>query len=346
MIQLYEAIISKCIVHFVGNKGNDDGIIIASDELSVNATTLEVMGDYFFRSFIEKEDYYAFAHQSNVKLNTVYSYISSIFDNRDCFIAESANIAKFLYEQSTHPKIKAGDLYIAYIQNCILDGCYTDAIGIFKSETKDKFLKLTATKQGFNIDSEIGTNIKKLDKGCLIFKKNSEQGYVVSVIDNTNKGTDAQYWIEDFLHIKQIKDNYSNTESILTLAKSFVTTELPKTGIISKTEQIGLLNKTMQYFKDHETFGLDNFTEEVISNPEFVESFHNFKINFESSHDFRIDREFPISESAIKKQQRSYKRAINLDKKIQIIINGNSDCVERGTDNRGKFYKIYYNNEE
>lgn len=346
MIQLYEAIISKCIVHFVGNKRNDDGIRIASDELSIDSTTLEALGDYFFRSFIGKEDYYAFAHQSDVNLNTVYSYVSSIFSNMGRFVAESTNIAKFLYEQSTHPKIKAGELYIAYIQNCILDGSYTDAIGIFKSETKDRFLKLTATQQGFDIDSEIGTDIKKLDKGCLIFNKKSEHGYVISVVDNTNKGTDAQYWIEDFLHIKQIKDTYSNTENIMTLAKSFVTNELPKIGIVSKTEQIGLLNKALQYFKDHDTFDLDNFTEEVIAKPEIVENFHNFKSDFESSNDFRIDRKFQISETAIKKQQRAYRKAINLDKKIQIIINGNSDCVEKGLDSRGTFYKIYYNNEE
>lgn len=346
MIQLYEAIISKCIVHFVGNKRNDDGIRIASDELSIDSATLEALGDYFFRSFIGKEDYYAFAHQSDVNLNTVYSYVSSIFSNMGRFVAESTNIAKFLYEQSTHPKIKAGELYIAYIQNCILDGSYTDAIGIFKSETKDRFLKLTATQQGFDIDSEIGTDIKKLDKGCLIFNKKSEHGYVVSVVDNTNKGTDAQYWIEDFLHIKQIKDTYSNTENIMTLAKSFVTKELSKTDLVSKNEQIGLLNKALQYFKEHETFDLVGFTEEVIVEPKMVDKFKAYKSDFETSNDFTIDSQFQISESALKKQQRSYKRAINLDKKIQIIINGNSDCVEKGTDSRGKFYKIYYNNEE
>lgn len=129
-------------------------------------------------------------------------------------------------------------------------------------------------------------------------------------------------------------------------AKSFVTNELPKIGTVSKTEQIGLLNKALQYFKDHDTFDLDNFTEEVIAKPEIVENFQNFKSDFESSNDFRIDRKFQISETAIKKQQRAYRRAINLDKKIQIIINGNSDCVEKGLDSRGTFYKIYYNNEE
>lgn len=346
MIQLYEAIISKCIAHFVGNKANDDGVKIASEELSINSATLETMSDYFFKSFIEKEDYYSFSHQSDVNLNTIYSYVLSIFNNIDRFVTESANIAKFLYEQSSHPKIKAGELYVAFIQNCILDGCYTDAIGIFKSETKDKFLKTTVTKNGFNVDSEIGTNIKKLDKGCLIFNKQHEQGYIISVIDNTNRGADAQYWTENFLHIRQIKDTYSNTESVLTLAKSFVTKILPKTGEVSKTEQIDLLTKSLRYFKEHDTFELADFTEKVITRPKFVEEFHHFKQDYEKSNDFTIDSEFPISESAIKKQQRSYRKAICLDKKIQIIVNGNSDKIERGIDTRGTYYKIYYSLEE
>ena len=84
----------------------------------------------------------------------------------------------------------------------------------------------------------------------------------------------------------------------------------------------------------------------MIVEPEMVDKFKAYKSDFETSNDFTIDSQFQISESALKKQQRSYKRAINLDKKIQIIINGNSDCVEKGTDSRGKFYKIYYNNEE
>ena len=173
-----------------------------------------------------------------------------------------------------------------------------------------------------------------------------DNGFIVAVVDNTNKGTSAKYWIDDFLHVGQINDTYTNTENLMSLTKSFVTKELPKTVMVSKTEQISLLNKALQYFKDHDTFDLDKFTEEVMAKPEIVEKFHNFKSDFESANDFIIDSEFQISETAIKKQKRAYRRAINLDKKIQIIINGNSDCVEKGTDSRGKFYKIYYNNEE
>jgi hypothetical protein len=40
--------------------------------------------------------------------------------------------------------------------------------------------------------------INKLDKGCLIFNTEWENGDIVTVVDNTNKGVDAQYWIDVF----------------------------------------------------------------------------------------------------------------------------------------------------
>ncbi len=346
MIQLYDSKISNCIAHFVGNKAADDGVRIASNELSMNTVTLEAMCDYFFKSFVEKEDYYHFSHQSDVKLNTIYAYISAIFNNRNNFIAESAKIAKYLYEQSSHPKIKAGDLYIAYIENCILNGDYVNAIGIFKSESKDRFLKLLPAEDGFSINSEVGTNIKKLDKGCLIFNKSKDSGYVIAIVDNTNKGLDARYWIEDFLHIQQIKDAYSNTENVMSLTKSFVTKGLSQSNDISKKEKVDLLNKSLNYFKDNDSFNISDFELEVIADPDIVTKFRSYKEEYESTKNINIENEFPLSESAFKKQQRSYKRTINLDKKIQITINGNSDNIEKGIDAKGTFYKIYYSEEE
>ena len=59
-----------------------------------------------------------------------------------------------------------------------------------------------------------------------------------------------------------------------------------------------------------------------------------------------IDDSFDISDYAFCRQQRSYKRVIRLDRKIQIIIDGNRDHVEQGEDERGKYYKVYYQEEE
>lgn len=140
MIQLYDAHIQICMVHWVGNKTNDEGLRLSKEPLMLNEATRQALSNYFYKAFIAKEDYYSFYHQTNFELNTIYSYINEIFADNNSFCKSSSNISRFLYEHSIHPKIKGGELYIAYIKNCIIDGIYTDAIGLFKSESKDTFL--------------------------------------------------------------------------------------------------------------------------------------------------------------------------------------------------------------
>lgn len=213
----------------------------------------ELLTSFFLNSF-NSDDYYEFFHESELALNEVYAYISRIFDNPDNLLDQSINLAKQLYEQSTHPKIKGGEFYTVYFQNCLLDGENVDAIGLFKTENKDTFLKVTHQDECINLIQEQGINIKKLDKGCLIFDKNRENGYVVAIVDNTNKGIEAQYWIDDFLHLRQCKAEYANTQNIMMLAKNFVTKELPNEFEVTKADQIDLLNKSLQNMKHLKIF--------------------------------------------------------------------------------------------
>ncbi len=75
-------------------------------------------------------------------------------------------------------------------------------------------------------DSQESTSIN-LEKGYLIFNTERENGYAVVVVNNTNKGVDAQYWMDDFLHPYQRKDEYH------TAAKNYLTeTELESLGRI------------------------------------------------------------------------------------------------------------------
>lgn len=43
MIQLYDAIISKCVVHFVGNRGIDEGIKYSNGILDINEVAKETL---------------------------------------------------------------------------------------------------------------------------------------------------------------------------------------------------------------------------------------------------------------------------------------------------------------
>lgn len=141
-------------------------------------------------------------------MNEVFTCVSKIFDDPEILLEQSVNLAKHLYEQSVHPKIKSGEFYVVYFKNCMIDGNTVDAIGLFKSENKEIFLQIHTANDGFEIESQQGININKLDKGCLIFNTDKENGYVVAVVDNTNKGVDAHYWIDDFLHVRQRQDEY------------------------------------------------------------------------------------------------------------------------------------------
>ena len=337
--------ILSLVIHQVGNKINNESLVLSQNVVSLSETIQENLIEFFLSQF-KTEEYYQIYHDVALSLNEVFVYVSQIFDDPETQYDQSVNLAKHLYDQSIHPKIKGGEFYTVYFKDCVVDGDTVDAVGLFKSENKDTFLKVLREDGNFNLESEQGINIKKLDKGCLIFNKERENGYVVAVVDNTNKGVEAQYWIDDFLHIRQRKDEYANTQNVMAMAKNFVTKELPKEFEVSKADQIDLLNKSLKFFKEKETFDIEDFANEVIEQPEVIESFHNFKRNYESENDIVIDDSFSISSNAFKKQQRSYKRIINLDKKIQIIINGNRQNVEQGEDERGKFYKVYYSMEE
>jgi hypothetical protein len=332
-------------IHNIGNKLNNEGFKLSKSLLVTSENINGLLSSYFLTPF-KSEEYFNFCHENDLKYNEVYGFVSGIFDNPETLLEQSINLAKHLYEKSTHPKIKGGEFYTVYFKDCILDGETVDAIGLFKSENKDTFLKVFPTNEGFGIESEKGININKLDKGCLIFNTEKENGYVVAVVDNTNKGAEAQYWIDDFLHVRQRKDEYYNTQNVLTMTKNFVTHELPQHFEVTKADQVDLLNKSVKFFKENENFDMLEFSNEVMANPDVIATFNQFKTSFQQERDLDIAENFSISESAVKKQARVFKSVIKLDKNFHIYIHGHRELIEQGTDEQGrKFYKIYYQEE-
>lgn len=337
--------LQEIILHKVGNKLLEEDLRLSKFPLRINEDLGILLANYFFTAF-KSQEFFNFYHESDLHLNEVYVYASEIFENPDSIYEQSVNLAKHLYEQSIHPKIKGGEFYTVYFRNCMVDGRKTDAVGLFKCENKDTFLKVLTSEDGYALTSEKGMNLNKLDKGCIIFNLDKEDGYIVSVVDNTNRGSDAQYWIDDFLHVSQRKDEYYNTQNVLNLCKTFVTKELPEQFDVTKADQVDLLNRSVKFFKSNDSFDLGDFENEVIIQPEIIESFKTYKSDFQKENDIEIADNFSISESAVKKQSRIFKSVIKLDKNFHIYIHGDRKLIEQGEDEHGrKFYKIYYNEE-
>lgn len=337
--------IIQLAVHKVGNKLKGEGVFTTKDSIEIDKFLEVDLLNYFLSSF-KTDEYYNFFHESDLKYNEVYSYIKEIFAQPKDLITYSVVLAKHLYEKSMHSKIKEGEFYVVYFKDCIVNGETIDAVGLFKSENKDTFLKVLSDNKKIIIESQKGININKLDKGAIIFNLNSENGYMVSLVDNTNKGAEAHYWVDDFLHVRPCKDGYYNTQNLMVLTKNFVTKELPKTFDVSKVEQLDLINKITKFFKEKNVFNINEFENEVISQPEIINKFNQYKNAYEIEQDIEILENFNISAQALKKQLRSFKNVIKLDKNFHIYVHGDKKLIEHGEDDKGKFYKFYYREEQ
>jgi hypothetical protein len=144
---------------------------------------------YFLSNFEKTNEVYRLSHITNdLNLNEVFHFAEMIFEEKDDFHLHTKQIAKHLHDISNHPNIKTGEFYCAYFKNVQIEGEVLDAIGLFKSESKEPFLIVEQEQLDFNVNyQETAINIKKLDKGCLIFNTEKEVGYKVVVVDQTNR---------------------------------------------------------------------------------------------------------------------------------------------------------------
>jgi hypothetical protein len=349
MIASFEASLSQLSVHRVGNKLLDEFYVLSDDPIGITDELLnKLLMQYFLSPFEKVNEVYRFMHSSDLNLNELFHFAESVFKNQIHFHEVSQQITKYLFDSTNHPKIKSGELYIAFFKDVQLEGELLDAIGIFKSENKETYLKVYPDKGGFNLEyEENGINIHKLDKGCLIFNSEKEEGYKVLVIDQTNRNNEAVYWKDDFLKLKIRNDSFNQTSNTLSIYKNFVTQKIDDEFELTKADKIDLLNKSMKYFKENETFDIDEFAGEVLVNPQAIESFKTYKQQYEQDHETEIAATFDISGAAVKKQGRVYKSVLKLDRNFHIYIHGDKELIEKGFDDDKamNYYKVYFKEE-
>lgn len=337
--------LQQLITHHVGNKLRDEKYLLSSEATIIEGETKNFLLKYFLLP-VKAEEFYSFTHAVKLEQNDIYSVAENIFSSPKKFIQNSQNIAKLLYEQSMHPKIKEGELNIAYFLNVVLDDEVVEAIGIFKSETDVPFLKMKNQKSKFSINHDYGFEIKGVDKGCIIFNTDQQNGYKILIVDNANKSAEAQYWKDDFLKVKPVANEFHQTNQFLGIAKSFVTKKLSEEFEVTKAVKIDLLNRSVEYFKTHESFDKKEFEKDVFQDSGMIKSFRNFDSNYREENDIELTDNFDISPQAVKKQARVFKSVLKLDKNFHIYIHGDRELIEQGVEKDGrKFYKIYFQQE-
>lgn len=349
MIYFTEANIQHLSIHKVGNKQMGEGLALSEHPLEIEDEVLNgLLKQYFLAPFEKNNEVYRFTHATEeIGLNELYHFAAKMFEPEADFHDNTRQIAKQLYDITSHPNIKSGEMYVVYFKQLQIEGELLDAVGIFKSESKEPFLVVSQSGPEFEIGyKEEAINIKKLDKGCLIFNTEKEEGYKVAVIDQTNK-TGAVYWVDEFLKLRIRNDDFNKTTATLSLCKSFVNDQLEEHFSMTKADKADLLNRSIQYFKQSESFNVDEFTQDVIGVPEAAGMFKSYKQQYEQDFGTPIEDSFTISSAAVKKQARVFKSVIKLDKNFHIYIHGNKDMIEQGYDDAvgRKYYKLYFEEE-
>jgi hypothetical protein len=214
MINLYNTHIASLSIHRVGNKSKSEPILLSSVPYKMDDEITPLLKEFFLKPFRDKEEnYFEFVNDADLEFNELYKYASEIFDTPDDIHEVTKKITTHLYDQSTHPHIKSGEVYVAYLENIQLNNEKVNAIGIFKSEIKQDFLQFTEEENQLKANLEQGVSLNKLDKGCLIFNVNKEEGFKILSIDSNRY--DARYWLESFLGVDALEDDNFHTKKIL-----------------------------------------------------------------------------------------------------------------------------------
>jgi hypothetical protein len=349
MINLFNAHIESLSIHTIGNKSKNEPVFLSENIFPITDEIVPLLKEFFFKSFREKEEnYYQFAHDVDIEYNEMFNLSCELFTNPSSSHDISKKITNHLYEQSNHPHIKSGEVYVVHITNITIDNNPVDAIGIFKSEIKTHFLQFAEKNSNLEMILQEGINLNKLDKGCLIFNYKKEEGYKILTVDSNRY--DARYWLEHFLSVDAFQDENFMTKKYLKFCQEFAKEVVFPAE--DKKEEVLFMNRAVNHFAKNDMFEETAFLNDVIENPDLIPEFKSYKADRGEKYSIEDVTSFPIANAAVTDARRSIKNVINLDTNIQIkldFINPESaeKYVEKGWDEEKQmyYYLVYFNKE-
>lgn len=350
MLNLFNTHIDSLSIHRVGNKSRNENVFLSESTYSLTDEIVPLLKEFFFRPFREKEEnYFQFAHDVDLEYNEMFNLATEVFTNPSSVHEVSKKITRHLFEQSNHPHIKNGEVYVTYLTNISIDNQTVDALGVFKSELRTDFLQFEERGSNLEMILQEGINLNKLDKGCLIFNYKKEEGYKILTVDSNRY--DARYWLEHFLSVDAFQDENYMTKKYLKFCQEFAKEVVFPAE--DKKEEVLFMNRAVNHFAKNDTFEETKFLNEVIENPDLIPEFKSFKADRGEKYSIEDVTSFPIANAAVSDARRSIKNVINLDTNIQIkldFVNPDSaeKFVEKGWDEERQmyYYLVYFNKEQ
>jgi hypothetical protein len=343
MIDLKTAKVTACIAHKIGNILAEESCFFSKAEVMLNEIESQELKKILCKPFATTLQAYQFVHESNLLQNDVYACVSEIFANPNSLTASSKKITQYLYRFANDYAIKTGEIFFILLDNILTEAGTTNGIAIIKMEGATKFIKPQETNQNVEIFFDKGLMSKNIDKACLVLNDDFKEGFYVYPFEKTIGETN--YWNRYFLQCKARTDEFLQTNVLLNTFRQYVMDELP-TEQYSKKEKIDLVQNSMNYLVENNS-AVD--VEDFISK-QLVELAHqdDYKASLQvyvKDNEVDLQTTFAASNDAIQYQRKKFRSIIKLDKNFHIYVHSNDELIERGADEKGKFYKVYFQQE-
>ena len=327
--------IKAAVVQRVGNKSNEDGVSFSDSLCQLDGVEEYLLG--VINASFKFDDWRQFYYIDDLELNPAYRFVSKIFENEDAIIKQANNLARHLYEQSIHPNIKIGEFYVVLLEGCEVDGVETNAIGLFKSELHETVLTVKMENNRLVLTPEIGMNLKKLEKGCIVFNVEKDKGYKVVVVDNSVSSKDAHYWVDNFLHVRNCDDDYHQTERLTEMCKRFV----EKVSEQSAVDGAIIAKKATELLKSEEKLTVDNLPELLCQNDKQKAEFAAYRKSFEEKNG-ALNDEVVLVKKAVNYKPVTRMNTLRIGDEFEVKVLNPEARMVQGSDDMGKFWKLYY----
>ena len=337
MIDFEASKLIRFCIHEVGNQENSI-LNLSKEPMTLDTDLSELLKTYFLKPFKGEEFFHI--KESGV----IRPAIKSIFEDPSSVHDISVELAGQLLSSSLSPGIKTGEFFMVHFTDCQVEDELVDAVGLFKCENKETYLKVFPEQDKFDLKIDQGININRIDKGALILNVEQEEGYLVQVIDRTNQDG-AAYWKDAFLRLEERVDEYHHTQNYIHMCRDFAMEEMSTTN---RGEQLGLMTEAVNYFQENDHFDHEEFKRQVIREPEIIEAFEDYSKSYELENHLNSIDDFDISSQAVKRNKKFTRSVIKLDKNFHIYVHGSRERIKRGYDEQTglNFYQVFFEEEK
>lgn len=337
-MELKEAFIDKIICHHYSQ--DMYRCLLNNACMSVENLDSTVLKDFFIKPFSSQKGEYGFSHPVSLDYNIVFQSAVGLLENGD-FVKCSQDIFRHLQSVSTLPTIKDGDIFVAKVEDIIMNDSYYEGLGIFKIESKSDFIETFVDSKGnmqFSLKSGFPSN--RIDKACLIVF--SSEKPICYLIDRSK---DTKFWRQDFLGLVPRITDYTQSKSTLQMFKSFIEERLPDISKVTKAEQVNMINKCSELMKKTEMLNINDAAHSLFNDTKIVNQFAEYRKAFEQKENLTLQDSFGVDKKAVTVLKNA--RRIRLDDTAEIHLLKTGNFLERGYDDeRGMYYYTLFFSKE